>query len=675
MSPNRLADETSPYLLQHKDNPVHWHPWGADVLDDARAENCPILLSIGYAACHWCHVMAHESFENDDIAALMNAHFINVKVDREERPDVDAIYQSALALMGKHGGWPLTMFLTPDGEPFWGGTYFPPTPKFGRPGFPELLRGIASAYGNQADQIQNNVAALRDALAKLSSPTPGKGLTTNMVDDAASMALRLIDPINGGTSGVPKFPQPVFFRFLWRAYKRTGSALFKDAVTTSISAMCRGGIYDHLGGGFTRYSTDERWLVPHFEKMLYDNALLIDLMSEVWQDTRDPVLAERIREAVEWANAEMRIGDDHTFAYAAALDADSEGVEGKFYVWSEAEIDSVLGTASALFKAAYDVTPHGNWEGHVILNRSHAPTFGNEDHEAKLADARRLLFKTRRQRIPPARDDKVLADWNGLMIAALAQASTTFGELKWLEDARAVFRFVVERMANGDRLYHSWCAGTARHPATIDDYANMARAAITLYEIGGDADTLEHAERWVAVADRHYWDSSGGGYYFSADNTTDVIIRSKSASDHATPAGNGTMVEVLARLYHLTGNDAHRQRVETLVQLFSGENPQYLLTTTGLLAGYELLERGVQVVVTGPPDDPGMAAFAEVIHTAGAPLKVVSRVVDPSTLPVSHPAHGKTAIDGQPTVYICAEQTCGPPLTDSTALREALVRR
>ncbi len=382
MPQNLLSRETSPYLLQHKDNPVHWQPWGKETLAKARRQNKPVLLSIGYAACHWCHVMAHESFENDEIAAVMNDLFINIKVDREERPDIDNIYQSALALMGQQGGWPLTMFLTPDGEPFWGGTYFPPTARYGRPGFPDLLRGISEAYNSQPETIEKNVVALRDGLSKLTQPPPGNGLTIQALDETAGMALRMVDALRGGTAGAPKFPQPIFFRFLWRAYKRTKVALFRNAVTTTLDAMAQGGIYDHVGGGFARYSTDEAWLVPHFEKMLYDNALLIDLMSEVWQDTRNPIYEARIRETIDWALREMRIEhvEDGTFAFASALDADSEGVEGKYYVWSEAEIDSLLGTDSSLFKQTYDVTAQGNWEGTTILNRSKTNEFGPRGH-------------------------------------------------------------------------------------------------------------------------------------------------------------------------------------------------------------------------------------------------------------------------------------------------------
>ncbi len=467
---NRLSQEISPYLLQHKDNPVHWRPWGEEALAEAKREDKPILLSVGYAACHWCHVMAHESFEDDEIAALMNTLFVNIKVDREERPDLDGIYQSALALMGERGGWPLTMFLTPEGEPFWGGTYFPPSPRYGRPGFPQLLHAIAEAYRSDKTKVDTNVTALRAALAKMQAPEPGNGLSVEALDEAARFALRLIDTRHGGTAGAPKFPQPTFFRFLWRAYKRRGEAVFRDAVTVTLDAICQGGIYDHLAGGFARYSTDDVWLAPHFEKMLYDNALLVELMTEAWRETHSPLYARRIAETIDWAMSEMRVDapSGELFAFASALDADSEGVEGKYYVWDEAEIDAVLGADAPAFKAAYSVRPGGNWEGHTILNRT-GMGLPADDLERKLAECRARLLAVRRERIAPGRDDKVLADWNGLMIAALAEAGAVFAEAAWVEAAAKVFRFVTTHMSDGGNGGN----GGSRGPAE----ARLARGA------------------------------------------------------------------------------------------------------------------------------------------------------------------------------------------------------
>src|SRR6185437_635162 len=357
-----------------------------------------------------CHVMAHESFENPGIAALMNDLYINIKVDREERPDLDTIYQHALALLGEQGGWPLTMFLTPAGEPFWGGTYFPPEPRWGRPSFRQVLEALGAAYAGDREKVARNAATLKEALGRLAEPRPGAGIPLAHIDAVAARLLREVDPVHGGIGGAPKFPQPAIFELLWRAWRRTGETTYRDAVTRTLDAMCQGGIYDHLGGGFARYATDTRWLVPHFEKMLYDNAALVGLLGLVWQETRSPLYAQRIAETVEWMAREMVTAEG---GFASSLDADSEHEEGKFYVWSEAEIDALLGSRATLFKRHYDVTPGGNWEGKTILNRSAAPALADQDTEGELAACRALLFRARAERVRPGLDDKVLADWNG----------------------------------------------------------------------------------------------------------------------------------------------------------------------------------------------------------------------------------------------------------------------
>jgi uncharacterized protein YyaL (SSP411 family) len=541
MTKNLLARETSPYLLQHKNNPVHWRPWGGDALAEAKRDGKPILLSVGYAACHWCHVMAHESFENEAIAGVMNELFVNIKVDREERPDIDAIYQSALAMMGEHGGWPLTMFLTPDGDPFWGGTYFPSTARYGRPAFTDILKSVADAFATNGDGIKQNVATLKDGLKRLAKPEGGGELSIDKLNQAATAALHMVDPFRGGTSGAPKFPQPSFFQFLWHAYRRTGSALFRDAVTVTLDHICQGGIYDHLGGGFARYSTDEVWLAPHFEKMLYDNALLVGLLTDAWQMTRSPLYAARVRETVDWALRDMRSAPDGPFAFVSAYDADSEGEEGKYYVWTETEIENVLGNDADFFKRVYDVGRGGNWEGHTILNRTRDLALGDPAIEETLRACREKLLAVRAKRVPPQRDDKVLADWNGLMIAALAKAGAAFGEPDWIAVAEQVFAFVVDAMTVDGRLRHAWCAGRARHPAVVDDYANMARAALQLLEVTGDDAYRARVEAWIQMADGHYWDADGHGYFLGADDTVDVIARSKTVHDNAVPAGNGMM--------------------------------------------------------------------------------------------------------------------------------------
>ncbi len=661
---NTLGEETSPYLRQHKDNPVHWQPWNSRTLARAKAENKPILLSIGYAACHWCHVMAHESFEDETTAGVMNELFVNIKVDREERPDLDAIYQVALNLLGESGGWPLTMFLTPEGEPFWGGTYFPSAAGFGRPAFTEVLRAIDETYRSRLEEVTRNAAMLRQAMARLARPAVAGELTMEHLDPAAGLVLQRVDLLRGGTVGAPKFPQPTLFGFLWRAHRRNGSPAFGDAVLKTLDGMCRGGIYDHLGGGFARYSTDAEWLVPHFEKMLYDNALLVELLSEVWRETRNPLYRARVEETIEWVLGEMKVGPGG--AFASALDADSEGVEGKYYVWSAEEIDAVLGAESAAFKRAYDVTPGGNWEGRNILNRSAVPEADSDP--TRLAESRRKLLEVRRTRVPPGRDDKVLADWNGMMIAALAAAGTVFERPEWLTAAAAAFSFVVDEMTVDGRLRHSWCAGQARHPAVLDDYANMARAALVLFEVTADRAYLDQALSWVEVVEGHYRDDEAGGYFLGADDTDDVIARSKTAADTATPSGNGLMVEVLARLYHLTGDAAYRRRAAETVRALAGDSPEGLVGLPTLLNGYELLERALQVVIIGDPD----GALSRTVFDAAPPARVVSRLAPGEALPEGHPAAGKGLVDGRPTAYLCLGTECRAPITDGDVLRRQL---
>ena len=677
---NQLDGETSPYLLQHKDNPVHWMAWGPEAFAKSKIENKPILLSVGYAACHWCHVMAHESFENNDIAALMNDLYINIKVDREERPDVDNIYQTALAMLGEHGGWPLTMFLTPDAEPFWGGTYFPPEAKFGRPGFSDILRAIANTYATEQDKILKNVAALREGLQNISEARGGEGLSIAKLDEAAGHALGLVDPVHGGTHGAPKFPQPTFFTLLWRAYKRTGSKLYREAVTLMLNKICQGGIYDHLGGGFARYSTDPIWLAPHFEKMLYDNAQLIELLTEAWRETQEPLYEARIRETIDWALREMRAPSgtslDEPFGFTSAYDADSEGVEGKFYVWQEAEIDALLGDKAATFKEAYDVLPYGNWENATILNRSKKPELGDEKFEQDLAASRETLLAVRNLRVWPSWDDKVLADWNGLMIAALVKAGTTFNETKWINAAQQSFAFVCGNMTDsstgGARLIHAWREGLAKHPAIIDDYANMSYAALNLFEATGETAYLQRARDWVASADQHHWDEQDGGYFLPAADTDDLIVRAKTIHDNATPTGNGVMVGVLARLYYITGEEKYRIRAEEIVRIFCGAETQPMIAMPVLLSGYELLEKAVQTVIVGDRNIDATQALLEIAFTAPVPNQILMQLDPDMPLPTNHPAEGKGQIDNKPTAYVCMGQTCSLPITEANELRDAL---
>jgi uncharacterized protein YyaL (SSP411 family) len=670
MDRNRLGQETSPYLLQHKDNPVHWQAWSEATLAAAKAADKPILLSIGYAACHWCHVMAHESFENSEIAARMNELFVNIKVDREERPDLDQIYQHALALMGEQGGWPLTMFLTPDGEPFWGGTYFPPESRWGRAGFAQVLSAMSEAYAGDRDKVAKNVTVLREALQRLRRPERGGSIPTEQLDRIAERLLREVDQINGGIGTAPKFPQTGILKVLWRAWRRTRQPPYREAVVKALDAMSQGGIYDHLGGGFARYSTDARWLVPHFEKMLYDNAELVDLLTLVWQETKNPLYRQRVEETLGWVVREMLTSGG---GFASSLDADSEHEEGKYYVWSEAEIDAVLGERSALFKRFYDVDASGNWEGNTILNRLKTPTLADPETERELTLCRLLLLQAREQRVRPGLDDKVLADWNGLMIAAMANAGLVFERADWIETAGGAFAFIREHMIDPDgRLLHSWRDGRARNPASVDDYANLCRAALELHDATGEAAFLDLAREWLKILDRHYWDAAGGGYYFSANDTGGLITRPKTAADSAVPAGNGTLIGVLSRLAMLTGDVSYQQRAETILETFSGELSRNFFPLATLLNNVELLMKPLQVVLVGESGDQTFQALRRAVYSTSLPNRVVFSLAPDASLPASHPAFGKGLIDGKPAAYVCEGQVCSLPITEPEELRRSL---
>ncbi|MDJ0611245.1 MAG: thioredoxin domain-containing protein [Kiloniellales bacterium] len=675
MSENRLAGETSPYLLQHKDNPVHWYPWGEAAFAAARDSGRPVLLSVGYAACHWCHVMAHESFEDEDTAAVMNELFVNIKVDREERPDLDTIYQSALALLGEQGGWPLTMFLTADGAPFWGGTYFPPAPRFGRPAFEQVLRQIAAAYREKQDAVAQNADQIQAKLAELSQNLPGQVFGAAVNDQVAERLVREFDPFHGGLGHAPKFPQPSILKLIWRAWKRSDAEPYRKAVETTLIRMSQGGIYDHLGGGYARYAVDNRWLVPHFEKMLYDNAQLIELLTWAWQETGDPLYETRVRETVGWALREMIAkteGDAPSGAFASSYDADSEGEEGKFYVWQAEEIDRLLGPDAETFKAAYDVTPGGNWEGHTILNRLGQDSLFDEGQEAALSRSRNVLFEARAERPWPGWDDKVLADWNGLMIAALARAAAVFGEPGWLAAAQSAFRFVTETMTVDGRLRHAWRRGKLNHPATLDDYANLCEAALALHEVTGLLSYIDQAVAWLDILDAHYWDSDSGGYFLTAADTERLIVRTKTVHDNATPAGNGTLAGVLARLYHLTGEHRHRDRAEALIGAFAGELQRNIFPLATLLNGVELLENALQVVVLGDRDSPAVRALLAPVTGTCLPNLVLQVIDDTGTLQTGHPARGKARVEDKATVYLCRGTTCSLPITDPEELARAL---
>ncbi|MCH9764606.1 MAG: thioredoxin domain-containing protein [Alphaproteobacteria bacterium] len=660
MSENRLHHETSPYLLQHKDNPVHWRAWSKAALDEAKASGKPILLSVGYAACHWCHVMAHESFEDQETADVMNELFVNIKVDREERPDIDAIYMGALHQLGQRGGWPLTMFLDAEGRPFWGGTYFPKTPKYGQPAFQDVLRQVADIYTKQPDKVAHNAKALTDALAASRSES-GPEFNDTMIEDLTGRMVRAVDPDLGGINGAPKFPQWNFFWLLWRGAIRYRQPDARKAVETTLHMICQGGIYDHLAGGFSRYAVDEYWLVPHFEKMLYDNALLIDLMTEVWRETQSPLLKQRVHETIVWVLSEM-VAEGGGFA--ASLDADSEGEEGKFYVWSSDEIRACLGDDDAqYFSSWYDVTDTGNWEGKTILNRLRRLSVASDENEARLKELRDKLLAHRTSRIRPGWDDKVLADWNGLMIAALARSARVFNQPTWLAAAEAAFAFVCNRMVCDGRLHHAFRDGKTSAPATASDYANMIWAALRLHEATLQSDYLDQAEAWTQRLNRNYWLGDSGGYAMTADDTDDVIVRLKMAADDATPNANAVMLSNLMRLFLITGDAAYEARATDLCAAFAADVAANLVAHSGFVAACLDQIAPQQSVITSPATASN-DVLPDLLNTVSLPGAFEYRVDNHanSDLPVG--LSDKSPRTDQETAYCCVGPQCAPPTTE-----------
>src|SRR5579862_553304 len=665
---NRLAHETSPYLLQHQHNPVDWWAWGPEALAEAKRTSRPILLSVGYAACHWCHVMAHESFEDDATARVMNELFVNIKVDREERPDIDQIYMAALHHLGEHGGWPLTMFLTPAGEPIWGGTYFPKTSRYGKPAFVDVLREIARLFREEPQKIETNRAALMEQLAATARKPGTATIGVAELDNAARQLGGIIDPVNGGTRGAPKFPQAALFELLWRGGLRTGEKRYFAVVDITLDHICEGGIYDHLGGGFSRYSVDERWLVPHFEKMLYDNAQLLELLAIAYRRSGKPLYRQRARETVEWLKREMTTAEG---AFSASLDADSEGEEGKFYVWSLAEVMGELGSEdSEFFARHYDVTLGGNFEGHNILNRLKTMERSEAD-EAPLAGLRAKLLAARATRVRPGLDDKVLADWNGLMIAALINAGVTLDEPSWLAVAARAFDFIATAMSEGERqqtrLGHSWRQGKLLVPGLASDYAAMIRAALALYEATGERNYLERALVWQRSFDAHYTDAETGGYYLTADDAEGLLLRPHSITDDATPNPNAVAAQNLLRLAALAGDDAWRERADRLIEGVLAGAGSNLFGHVATLNALDLRLRAAEIVVTGGDETLAKAAL-------NLPFldRIVLRAKTAADLPPSHPAQAKLAAAPGSSAFVCVGSACSLPVTAASEIAAAV---
>ncbi len=666
---NQLADEASPYLRLHADDLVHWRTWSAETLDEAKAGNRPILLSIGYSACHWCHVMRRESFTDRETADIINTLFLPVLIDREERPDLDSQYQVAALVMGLPTGWPLTLFLTPSGRPFWGGVYFPKEPVAGLPSFKRVLRTVAETYETDHEAIHGDAAKVATVLHMLSMPRPGS-VSMAEVDAVAAHLLGQVDTFMGGFGDEAKHPNTPALELLWRAFLRTGDKAFGEAVTATLEQMVTGGLYDHVGGGFFRYTVDPRWRVPHFEKMLDVNAAVLRLMTEVWRETRDADLERAARGTVALLLDEMRLPGG---AFAASLDADSrdtdgEEREGAFYTWSAAEVRRLLGNRAEGFLDAFGMEPT---EGEYLDSPDHAGALyrNAESETAAMSAALATLRRARDARSRPRRDGKVLADWNAMTVTALAEAASAFGEPAWLQAARNAFDATTDVLddKNG-RLAHSWHDGVRGAPATVADYAMLAGAAVTLYEATGDRAYLRHAGHWADAAIASHWDDRHGGFYASASDAGPLLVRAKPVIDSPNPSGNAAMVDTLARLYYLSGDAARRDAAERTVATFGGMASPPTFGVAGLVNAAETLRTALQVVVIGRRGEADTDALIAAVTGRSLPTRVLQVVAPGTELPEGHPARGKGQEDDRATAYVCRGTFCSLPATDADAV-------
>ncbi len=697
---NQLAQETSPYLLQHKDNPVDWRPWGEEALALAKAQSRPIFLSIGYAACHWCHVMEHESFEDPEIAAVLNENFVPIKVDREERPDLDQIYMQALQvyfqLVGspQGGGWPLSMFLTPDLQPFLGGTYWPPRALHGRPGFIDVLQSVTKYWQESREQIVQQAARLTEYVQQGDpSATPENQPDAALLETAATALDRAFDRQHGGFGGAPKFPHPLDLQLLLRLNLRFPRHGLLPLVTLTLDKMAAGGLYDQLGGGFHRYSVDSRWLVPHFEKMLYDNAMLARCYVEAYQALQNPEYARVARETLDYVLREMT-GPEGGFY--STQDADSEGEEGKFYVWTPDELTQVLGAEAAeRFAYVYDVTPQGNFEGHNILNLpktleqcAQIKKISLEELRAELAASRQKLLAAREKRIHPGLDDKIIVSWNGLMIDALAEAAGVLNEPLYLEAASRAADFILDRLrADDGRLLHAWREGRARFDAYLDDYACLVNGLITLYEANFEERYLSSALHLAGHIRRHFHDPQRGNFFYTADDHEQLIARQKDVQDNPVPSGNGMTAYAFLRLGKLIGSHELQEFGRGILASFA-HFMERAPTATGqmlLALDFDLGPTHEILVLVGPEDRPPEDLLFD-LRRRYVPRKVLAcRQADGDPVPLFRGAdeqevccrsldsmfQGKTAVDGQPSVYICRDHTCGEPAIGEAAIRAA----
>jgi len=678
--PNRLATETSPYLRQHADNPVDWYPWGPEALERARREDRPILLSIGYAACHWCHVMAHESFEDPETARLMNEHFVNIKVDREERPDVDSVYMQAVQSMTGRGGWPMTVFLTPTGEPFHAGTYFPPTDRHGLPAFSRILRSVADAYHTKRDRVSQTAAAMRDIYAAATAAMSASGtLDASTLDRAYRGLAERFDAASGGFEGAPKFPQAMSLDFLLRYAKRNASPEALAMVEQSFRHMARGGIYDQVGGGFHRYAVDAVWLVPHFEKMLYDNALLAQLGVHLWQTTKDADVRRVTEETIDWVAREMTAPEGGFFA---SLDADSEGEEGKFYVWSEAEIDAALGPESAIFKTYYGVTPAGNFEGANILHVADDPPLLARRagiSEAVLAAARGrargILLAIRARRVRPARDEKILAAWNGLMLRALTTAARAFGRADYTALALANAEFLRRTLVRpGGRVMRTHTDGVTKIAGYLEDHAAVALGFLGTYELTADRQWLDLAHEIARAIERWFWDDASATVFDTARDADPLITRPRDVTDNAVPSGTSLTVDLFLHLAELLDDAGLRRRATSVLEVLAEPMARHPSAFGHALGAADMAVNGaVAVALVGAPADARYRALDATVAAHYVPSLVLAGG-PPATASGIALLEGRPEIGGAPTAYVCRQFVCDAPQTTAAQLAPQLER-
>jgi uncharacterized protein YyaL (SSP411 family) len=681
---NRLVHESSPYLKQHAHNPVDWYPWGPEALARARELDRPIFLSIGYSACHWCHVMEHESFEDEETARILNEYFVSIKVDREERPDIDQIYMTAVQLMTGQGGWPMSMFLTPDLKPFYGGTYFPPEDKYGRPSFKSLLRSLVDAWTNRRAEVDQVAAQQTERVQSIGvvHPEPGD-LDAGLIRNAVIRLSNALDPSRGGFGSAPKFPHPMELRLLLRAAKRFHNDDALGMARLSLDHMARGGIYDQLGGGFHRYSTDERWLVPHFEKMLYDNALLTLTYLEAFQATADPFYLRIVEETLAYVSREMTSPEG---PFYSTQDADSEGVEGKFFVWTAQEIKDILGADLAeTFCYVYDVTDDGNWESHNILHRSKTDSqdgkllhLEEDELQRRLADAKRKLLDVRGRRVRPGRDEKILTAWNALMIDALAQASQALDNPEYAAAAEKAADFLLQTMrAPNGRLFRTATVGGApKLNAFLEDYSFLINALVSLYEATFSPRWVEAALDLAQVMIDQFWDAADAGFFYTGRDHEQLIVRTKDPSDNAIPSGNSMAVTALLRLAKLTGRADLLDKAVATLRLFRGLMAEHPMAAAQMLSALDFHLGPVQeFVVVGDPASDETRRVLHAIRAGFRPQKVVAqkspgfeavRIDDPLPL-----LQGKTS-SGSVTTYICENFMCQAPLIGPEAVETAL---